>query len=80
MSIYPNPLSQNQLLNVVINGLEANSPTEIQIVNMQGIKVNGATITTDSGGSLKTSIGLTGFSAGLYILNVQNVHYKFIIE
>jgi len=80
VSIYPNPLSQNQLLNVVINGLQTNSPTEIQIVNLEGIKVNGATINTDSDGTLKTSIGLTGLSAGLYILKVENVHYKFIIE
>lgn len=80
VSIYPNPLSQSQLLNVVINGLETNSPTEIQIVNVQGTKVNGATANTDSDGTLKTSLALTGLSSGLYILKVQNVHYKFIIE
>jgi len=64
----------------VINGLETNSPTEIQIVNVQGTKVNGATANTDSDGTLKTSLALTGLSSGLYILKVQNVHYKFIIE
>jgi|GEM_PF-1460677 len=80
VSIYPNPLSQNQTMNVVINGLEANSPTEIQIVNVQGSKVNGATVNTDSDGSLNVSIALTGLSSGLYILKVQNVRYKFIIE
>jgi len=80
ISIYPNPLSQNQLLNVIINGLEITVPTEIQIVNVQGTIVKGATANTDSDGSLKTSLELTGLSAGLYILKVQNVHYKFIIE
>ncbi len=80
VSIYPNPLSQSQLLNVAINGLEANSPTEIQIVNMQGTTVNGATLNTDSDGTLNTSIALTNLSSGFYILKVKNVHYKFVIE
>jgi hypothetical protein len=80
ISIYPNPLSQNQLLNVVINGLEVNTPTEIQIVNVQGTAVRNANANTDSDGSLKTSLDLTGLSAGLYILKIQNVHYKFVIE
>ncbi len=80
VSIYPNPLSQNQLLNVTVNGLAANSPTEIEIVNVQGTTVNGATLNTDADGSLNTSIALTGLSAGLYILKIQNVHYKFVIE
>lgn len=80
VSVYPNPLSQNQLLNVVLNGLQPNSPTEIQIVDLHGTQVNRATLDTDSDGSLKTSIALTGLSSGLYILKVQNVHYKFAIE
>jgi hypothetical protein len=80
VSVYPNPLSQSQQLNVVINGLQVNSPTEIQIIDLEGTKVNGGTVNTDSDGSLKTSLSLTGLSSGLYFLKVQNVHYKFIIE
>ncbi len=80
VSIYRTRFPQNQMLNVVINGLATNSPTEIQIVNVQGTTVNGATLNTDSDGSLSTSIALTGLSSGLYILKVQNVHYKFVIE
>ncbi len=80
VSIYPNPLTQNQLLNVVINGLPANTPTEIQIVNMQGIQVNGATLTTGPDGTFKAFLSPAGLSPGLYILKVDNVHFKFIIE
>ncbi len=79
-TIYPNPISQNQSLNIDINGLQANLPAEIQIVNMQGLQVSGAISNTDSEGSLKTSLALNGLSSGLYILKVQNTRIKFIIE
>lgn len=80
VSVYPNPISQNQALNVVINGLGANSETEVQILDMQGLKINTREITTDADGTLKTSIGLANLSKGLYILKVQNVYFKFVIE
>ncbi|MBI3481530.1 MAG: T9SS type A sorting domain-containing protein, partial [Bacteroidetes bacterium] len=80
VSVYPNPISQHQPLNIVINGLEANSETEIQILNMQGIKINSRESITDSDGTLKTSVGLANLSTGLYILKVQNIYFKFVIE
>jgi hypothetical protein len=80
VTIYPNPLSQNQLLHVVVNGLPTNGSTQIQIANMQGLIVNETIANIDSEGSLNTSIALTGLSAGIYILKVQNAHFKFIIE
>ncbi len=79
-ALYPNPLSQNQLLNIDINGLQPNLPAEIQIVNMQGLQVSRAISNTDSEGSLKTSLALTGLPSGLYILKAQNTRIKFVID
>ncbi len=78
--IYPNPVSKQQLLHIEINMLQANSPTEIQILNMQGNKVNESTANTDSDGLLKAAIDAANLSPGLYILRVQGWQFKFILE
>jgi len=61
ISIYPNPLSQNQLLNVVVNGLEVSTAAEIQIVNVQGTAVKGATLIQMPMALLKLLLILRGF-------------------
>ena len=79
-SVFPNPASQGQLLNVKFNGLQANSSTELQIYNMQGVKVLNTTASIDAQGTLNTSILLSNLSTGLYILNVQDKYVKIIVE
>jgi hypothetical protein len=80
IAVYPNPISENQALNVVINGLPVNRAMEFQILNMRGITMNGSKVVTDGDGTLKTSVSLNGISPGMYVLKIQNVHLKFIIE
>jgi hypothetical protein len=80
IAVYPNPISENQALNVVINGLPANRAMDFQIMNMRGITMNGSKVVTDGDGTLKTSVSLNGISPGMYVLKIQNVHLKFIIE
>ncbi len=79
-TIYPNPISQDQLLNVVVDGLLAGSATEIEIVDMHGLKQRETIVNSDANGTLRASVALTGLSAGLYILKVQNANFKFIID
>ena len=80
--IYPNPVLRNQQqnLNVEINGLSANTPTEIQILNMQGTAIQQALVNTDGSGTLKATISPANLGSGLYILNVQGAHFKFVVE
>jgi len=79
-SLYPNPVSQKQLLNVEINALQPDVPVELQIVNMQGINLNSRIVQTDSDGTLRVTISTANLSAGLYILRAQGAHFKFIVE
>jgi len=80
VTIYPNPIAQNALLYIMVKGLQPNSPTEIQIINMQGNKVNEATRNTDLDGTLKASIDLTNLSPGLYVVRLQKINFKFVKE
>ncbi len=79
-SLYPNPVSQNQLLNLEIYALQPNVPAELQIINMQGVSLSSATVQTDADGTLKTTLSPANLTPGLYILKVQATHFKFIVE
>jgi hypothetical protein len=80
--LYPNPVLRNQQqnLNIEINGLIPNTPTEIQVLNMQGMAVQQALVNTNGNGTLKATISPANLTAGLYLLNVQGVHFKFVVE
>jgi hypothetical protein len=80
VSVYPNPISQGQSLNVTILGLLPNAPAELQIANMQGASLSSTMVQTDSDGTLKATISSTNLPSGLYILKIQNVCFKFVIE
>ncbi len=80
VKIYPNPVAQQQVLNVEINGLQANIQAEVQIINLQGNKLSGTTVSTDSEGTLIAAVEPRGLTPGLYILLVQGIPYKFIVE
>jgi len=81
IKIYPNPVAQSQDLNVEINGLQANVPTVLQVVNMQGVSLIQATVGTDESGSLKAAITPAALMPGIYILTVGGVvHYKFVVK
>lgn len=79
-TVYPNPVSQNQLLNIEINTLPPNALTELRIVNMQGVTVSSDTSQSDSGGTMKATFSPTNLSPGIYILTVQGRHFKFVVE
>ena len=79
-SLYPNPVLQQQLLTVEINGLQPNLSTELLIVNTQGIIMNSVNVQTDSVGRLKATISPANLSQGLYILKAPGAHFKFIVE
>jgi hypothetical protein len=80
VSVYPNPVSSSQLLNVKFSGLQESSSVELQMYNMQGVKMLSNMVNTDAQGTLETTVAVTNLSAGLYILSVQNVYVKIIVE
>lgn len=80
VSIYPNPVSQHQPLNVVLSGLPSNTPAEILIMNSQGVKVGSSNVEVDATGTLRTSIVISSLTTGVYILKVENNYFKVVIE
>ncbi len=80
VKIYPIPVSKDQQLTIEINGLQANTPSQIQILNGQGATVSTATITTDADGTLSVSFSPAAFASGLHVLRAHGLSYKFIVE
>jgi hypothetical protein len=80
ISISPNPLSQNQLLSAIINGLPENKPAEIEILNVGGTVMNHFVLSANSEGTLLASFNLANLSPGFYILKSQVAQLKFIVE
>jgi hypothetical protein len=78
--IYPNPVSKGQTLNVEMSGLPANSPMELQMINVQGTTASDFIVDTDSDGSLKVKITGSSYPSGVYILRIQKAHFRIVIE
>ncbi|MBS1680932.1 MAG: hypothetical protein JST48_04405 [Bacteroidetes bacterium] len=78
--VYPNPVRQNQSLNVSIDGLRADTELEVQVLNLQGLKVNGVFAKTDSEGNLRISFSGVTLPSGLYMIKAANANLKFVVE
>lgn len=80
VSIYPNPVSQKQSLTIEINALSPNVPADVVVYNTQGTKVLEAIAMVGEDGTLRATLSPGNLVSGLYIITVQGIHYKIIVE
>lgn len=80
VSIYPNPVSQKQWLTIEVNAIRQNAPADVVVYNTQGAKVMEATASVGEDGTLKVTLAPGSLAPGLYLVTVQGIRGKIVVE
>jgi hypothetical protein len=77
-AIYPNPLSEGQMVTVTLNGLRPHEEQEIQVMDLRGEVHLIQTIIPDENGTFRGQIN-TSFSQGIYFLRINSTTKKLLV-
>jgi len=79
-AIYPNPVKSSEYLNLNIKNLAPRESVKVQVTSFSSDQSFQYNFETNDDGVLNSRIPVTMLKPGIYLLKVDNLSYRFVVE